>query len=191
MACTNNTEISVKQTLASGIFGIFQNATTGNGIGQGTGVSDRVGNKIKLQGIDLMITVNPDPSDAGMLNGSLCRFAVWHDKQCNGSLPTTSQILVTDAIYGNQNPNYEHRLVKHQEFVHSMVFTGVNSVASPASGPAGLYKIHIPAKTVIEFNGSTGGIANMVGDNWFFTMISDNDDCCKVLVEATIRFVDM
>lgn len=160
-----------------------------NNIAQGTAANQRVGNRIKLQGIDMMIQVRPDTSSMNV-TGSACRFVIIHDKQANSNVPAATVVFNEDKWYSNQNPIYEDRITLHNQLVHSMVFTGATSTAANTEGPMGLYRIHIPAKTVIEFNGSSGGFANVIKDNWFFAYCADATGCCLLTIETVVRYTD-
>lgn len=153
-------------------------------IKQGTAAYERVGNKIKLQGIDICIRVRPNNTSMDT-NGSMCRFVVVHSKNSNGVAPSLTELFVSDDINALQNPIYEHRLTFHNDWVHSMVRT-----TSTDSGPEGLYKIHVPARSIIEFNGSTGADEAIIKDCWYLVSRATEDECCNVFSQCVVRYID-
>lgn len=174
------------------IYGLLYNASN-VGIVQGTGASDRIGNKIKLQGIDLMVKI--EPIQSGMdANGSMCRLVVIHQKKNNGAAPTQTQCftgLGTPHLVADiQNPVYENRITFHQDIVHNMVMTGTNVAPANTAGPEGLYKIHIPAKSIVEYNSSSGGEASLVSDGWYIAITSDGAACCAITTNCVVRYTD-
>jgi hypothetical protein len=182
-----------------GIYGLlYDNAN--NGIIQGTAATQRVGNRIKLTGIDLFVKIEPlQGGIASDANASMCRFVVVHQKKNNGAKPTAAQIFMSvdttptggdPAIDSLQNPVYEHRLTIHQDIVHNMVFTGQTVAAANTAGPEGLYRIHIPAKSIVEYNASTGGEAALVSDAWYLAVLSDGSACCNITTNCIVRYVD-
>lgn len=165
------------------------------GITQGIGASQRVGNRIRLQGIRLTVRISPVPGASQANNaGSLCRMVIWHDKQCNSAATAPTLIFTNNtadlAISANYNPVYEHRITKHQDFAHAMVSTGVDSANQMTMGPTGQYVIEIPARTVIEFTGSADGQAALAQDNWGIAYCGDGANCCHIQAEALVRYVD-
>lgn len=168
------------------------------GILPGTGVSERVGNRIKLNGIDIMLKITPNPN--GMdITGGVCRFVVWHDKSYRAAMPSANQLFqmaggTTPLIHAHYNPTYEHRFTMHQDLLHQFNFTGTKDpqgTASNTAGAEGVYKLHIPAKTVIEYADANGGESSFVDDMWGFAFIADSGtQCCSLEMQVLVRYTD-
>jgi hypothetical protein len=159
--------------------------TLGDGIVQGTSANTRIGNRVKLQGIDIIVRITSIPANVGTA-GSFCRMAVIHDKRSNGSgLPTGSNVFTTDNYLGVPNPVQEERYTVSQDSVHQMMLT-----TSTTGGPEGLFKIHIPHKSIIEYNGTNGRLGDIVGSNYFLGFVSDDADCCLIQAQATVHYTD-
>jgi len=162
-------------------------ASGGSGITQGSSANQRLGNKCKLQGIDVMVQVSPSAS-LGSLSG-FCRMCVVHDKRSNSqtAAPGGADIFTsnTNGWLAFPNPVFSERFTVTNEMVHSLV-----STSTVTGGPEGLYKIHIPARTVLEFNGTNGTLANTVGSNYFFAFVSDQANCCNLLIQSIAYFTD-
>lgn len=155
----------------------------GAGITQGAAVNQRIGNKIKLQGIDLIVKIEPR-STIDLMSG-FCRFCVVHDKRSNGSTAlTATQVFTTDDHFGFPNPNYTDRFTITNDWVHSVVAT-----SGTTAGPDGLYKIHIPAKSVIEYSGA-GTLPTILNHGWWFGFVTDKDDCCTLQVKTIVYYTD-
>lgn len=175
---------------------LYDNANVG--IVQGLTVNDRIGNRIKLDGIDLMIRVIPNP--AGMdTTGGLCRIVIFHNKKHTSAAATAAQVFsmpagATPLINALQNPVYEDRITIHHDFLHQFSFAGRSGTAGADVATAaaeGVYKIHIPAKTLIEYNSASGGEAFITNDCWNIATIADQGTvCCTLTTNCIVRFTD-
>lgn len=169
--------------------------SAGTGIAQGVDVNQRIGNRIKLDGIDLCIAVTPNPG--GMdTTGGVCRIVVWHNKKHTGADPTQGELFVTPPLTNRlitclQNPVYEERITFHHDFVHSFGYAGTGQASAITSAPEGVYKIHIPAKTVIEYNTTSGAVSSIINESWGLAYVADGGtQCCSLEITAVVRFTD-
>lgn len=157
------------------------------GITQGTSAGQRIGNKIKLQGFDLIVNVLPD-AGVGAYSG-FCRMCVIHDKRSNGATGLTgTDVFTVNSVLGFQNPTNESRFTISNDMVHNIV-----STSGTSAGPEGLFKIHIPAKSQIEYNSSavtTGTLATIINSNYWFAFASDVPSCCSLNVRALVKYTD-
>lgn len=186
----NNTAASATWTSYSLLCG-YNLAGSNVGIRLGTGANQRTGNKIKLQGIDLMIRIDPVVT-ATMNTGTQCRFVVFHDKQANGTTFGAGNAFAESSIISSMyNPVYENRVVPHNDFSHVMGTTGSDSAGTQTSvGPEGLYKIHIPARSVVNYSADTDLVDSITDNNWFIAVMASGATCCNITMQCVVRYLD-
>lgn len=158
--------------------------TSATGIIQGSAVNQRIGNKIKLTGIDIVIVMTPTN---GTAYGSFCRMCIVHDKKHNsGSTLSGGNVFTRDDVWGVPNPLYSDRYTVSNDMVHQMVIT----TTSPSSGPEGLYKVHLPFKTVIEYNGTPGGLNQIINHMFWLGYVTDYTPSCVIAPSITVSYTD-
>lgn len=165
-------------------------ATSSAHIDQGTTAFQRVGSRIKLHGFEVVINFNPRIAGQS-ISGSMCRCVITHDKMPGGNLPTATSPLQTNNIWAVTNNDYRDKFTILEDFVHTFVPTATNVNAISAAGPMGLYRLWIPAKSVVEFDGNSSGDWNHIVKNGFYIgFCSDADDCCLISCKVKTVWID-
>lgn len=162
----------------------------GTGIKQGTGASDRLGNKIFLRAIHFTITMAP-LFGAGMTNGCVCRVIVYHNKEAVGTLPSGITMFTLNNINSNRAVEYMPKLSVIRDFTHSMVTTAAVAASTPLSvGPMTIKKFSIYPNKLISFTSNTGAISDFLKDDYGFGICATDATGCSVIVNMQTIFSD-
>lgn len=153
---------------------------------QGTGASNRLGNKITVTDIyvDCFVYAN---ASTGL---DLARFTLVIDRQCNGANMSLSDLYLVSgsgkAVYSPFNPDkYGTRFA---------VVRDKTVILSPSSGnPKFAYRWQwkIKCNMVVQYNANTGNISDVVRNAiCFFFSSYDNVNLCGFKYQALLKYRD-
>lgn len=131
-----------------------------NGCAQGTNNSERVGRKSTIKSVSLKYTHVPNAP------ASQCRILIVYDKQPNGSLPTTTDVIPNNSFTSHTNLGYSDRFVVIMDEVS-------DSSQSSAINISGSRYVKCNLETL--YGGSTNGIAS-INSGALFLMAANNAD---------------
>lgn len=165
--------------------------TNSVGIGQGTNYNQRVGDKIRLKKIVFTIRIIPADGAVGGSHSDYCRVVVYRNKQANGAVVTQAQVFdpITGLNYASMHPRnllLKDRITLTRDFTHQMVLVGGGS----GSGPEMLMEVTITPKQVINYNGTSGVISEVLKNDYGIGFISSANDCCQIIINAQVVFTD-
>lgn len=146
------------------------------GLTQGTGVTNRVGNKIQIIAIEVLMNIIP--LSVGV-NGNFCRFVVFKYKDPNGSLPSmTTGPLLFDAntVQSGRNVSFKDCYTVLGDMEHQMVITSQGGTTS--YGPKLFKKYRFPINASFAYNGNAGTISDCIEADYNIGVCSDNAGCC-------------
>lgn len=162
----------------------------GSGIVQGTANNQRIGDRIRVTKLEVIINIVPTIV-AGETAGSTCRVMIVHDKEPHLGYPTSALIMDPDSDMGGmQNQVQKRRFTIMKDFVHEMVPLGTNAAAVIAKGPKFLSKFTFYPNQVIEYSGNGGVTANIVKHAYYVMYAADGGSCCTVRATALAHYVD-
>lgn len=150
----------------------------------GTNANQRIGNKIYIKEIQFRVFMNP--LAAMPANGSLCRMLVVHNKQTNGATLSPTTVFATNDISSLRATPTMSRVSILRDMQHTMVFTG----SAATVGPIKFSNFSVYPRRVVEFNGTTGTIADLIKDSYAVMLICSNAVGCAVTYQAKILFTD-
>lgn len=163
---------------------------SGGGIAQGSTETQRMGERVTLKRIDVVINIDPILANVNQ-NGSLCRVLIVHDREPHLGYPANTTVLnVANDIRTLQNLTYRTRFTIVKDFVHSMVITANNVAANFGVGPAGLFKFSLFPNKIMQFSGAAGVTANIVKNCYYIMVSSDDDNCCQLSYACQLQFTD-
>jgi len=161
----------------------------------GTGTNQRIGNRIKVTKIEIMLHVTPQ-AGATMTDGSTLRVMIVKDKQAAGATPAFQSIVNAVATRvaetGLQNPDWTRRFTILKDFNHVMVVTGTNGATVVACGPPMMGKITLRPNQIVTYTTSGGAAADINGVNWYIlTAATDSAGvCCTVEGRWIVHYTD-
>lgn len=163
-----------------------------NGLNQGNGAQQRIGNKILVHKIIITINLRPNGAVNTSQNGSVCRVAVYHNKECKGSLPGASpEIMDTDSIIANR---YIPKLPQYtllSDKTATMVVTSNNAGAMFSAAGQTVYRICLYPKQRIDFTATGGGMADILKHDFGLHYIADTATCCNISWRSQVIFSDI
>lgn len=156
----------------------------------GTAATNRIGNRIKVQYIDWLITIVPSATvDAA--GGSSCRVIFWHDRDCRGTSPVGDQVFTTNTYNDVRNPLYKSRYSIQAQRVHNMTVISNNAGATYATGPTAHIAYRQKINKTLEYLTSTPAITDLYKDNYGMAFSADSSTgCCALTWKATVYFTD-
>ena len=153
---------------------------SGNGIAQGVTSNSRLGNRIRVEEIELCIYVYPFPNDANNKNGMSCRFMIVKDKEWKNDATITPANYVhdIDRYYTIPNWNRRNRYKIMKEWQHNMVVTAGTVGTAEATGAPRLYTFRFKPNSVIEYTNTGGDNAGILNTNFLLLAAADAGGCC-------------
>ena len=145
----------------------------------GTGPRDRIGRKIKVVKIDYSLTVILSDATVGN-NTEAIRYDIWLDKQCNGFAPAPTDLYTALATATGtcQMPNLFNEKRFKRLYTHTVQMNTLNANTAPAAlRPCSVghkFEGSLRPNIVIEFDATTGNIADLTSNNIFQCWSTDN-----------------
>lgn len=157
----------------------------------GTGPSNRTGNKIMLKSFEVFIQILPQVA-AGMSNGTACRFIMWHNKETNGALLTAGTLFpVTNSITAVRNSASLPKVSVLRDEYHTMVVTGTDSTGAVKTvGPIKVIHWKVFPNKVIDYTGTGGGVADLLKHDYGIGYIATSATCCNIQYTLKMVFTD-
>lgn len=175
----------------------WQFASALQGLVQGTTQTTRLGNRIYVKRLELSVTLG---ANVGMgLNGSICRFVVYHNRNTGGTGSALSGLLITyDQLFDTNTfdalraINQKGRATILKDGVYPMMATSSNAGTTvvTTSGPVN-FRVRIPINKTIVYNGNAGTIADLITDDYGVGFCSDDAACCQIYIRSKVIFTDM
>ncbi len=164
-----------------------------NLIPQGVTEITRIGRKIFVKVINLRLSFILSPQTSVQVPAtSRVRFLLIQDKQCNGALPATTDILETadEMSYLNLANQSRFRVLKDWlETMDSPGGAGDGSVANDWSGKQHVFKYHKKCNIPIEFNSTTGAVTEITSNNIIVLALANNTNAIWS-IWCRLRFTD-
>lgn len=137
-----------------------------NGIAQGTGVSERIGNKITIRNINCRFWFSID-NTSGFIPTTVMRYIIYVDKQCNGAAAAPADLLTGALVGSYRNMDTVDRF---QILADKYVVVGPRAYGSTVGGTTfgtdGLTMRKFSWKGALQINfGGTGGTINLIRSN--------------------------
>ena len=153
------------------------------GITQGTAANNRIGDKIIVHAIHMTLQIHPVNIPVG---GTVCRYAVVHNKQANGALAAGNQgVFDTDGILANRYVPLLHRYSVLHDATHTMVKN------SGGMGPPVVRQISVYPKKRVEFSSNVGTVSDLATDDYgWFICADDEAGCCQYYLRYKVIFSD-
>lgn len=159
------------------------------GVTQGTAKNQRIGERIRLQKIEFTVDIVMIPGGATNVDGAVCRMVVYHNKQANGSLPSTTDVFNTSDFRATRNSTFENRYSILKDFVHSMTVTDAEG-ATVYGGPHLFTTLTFYPKSPIDYTGSAGVIANILKNDFGVGYVADGASCCTIRLGCRLHWTD-
>ncbi len=148
-------------------------------IAQGTGESQRIGRKLIIRSIEYRWLLQLKQFDAAAVPGNpdSCRLIFYLDKQCNGAVATTLDILRTAALQSNSELENQMRF----EIIYDKIFNfNYGGIASDGAGVVSAsavlrnYKWSKKLYVPVTYSGVGGALTDLRSNNIGFLVISNN-----------------
>lgn len=157
-------------------------------IAQGTNANQRIGNKIYVKKIEFCFTMTPL---SGLpLGGCMARTVVYHNKLCNGELPTATTLFSADSISAFKNWVNNPKFTIMKDMMHSMVRTSDNAGAVSGAGPGMLAKFSIYPKQVIDYDNNATLITDLLKHDYGIGYICSDATACQMRLRTRVIFTD-
>lgn len=156
------------------------------GIAQGTGASQRIGQKIIVKSIQLKLQA---VLASGAVDADIMHVYLWQDTQTNGAYPALTDIYANSGPIGTNLRTMEEsarfKLLKH--FVFQL--NSDAGVATAFGGDIRQDECYLKCNIPIVFNSSTGAIGEIKSNNLIMTFGSSNSTA-TVSGNARVRYTD-
>lgn len=158
---------------------------------QGTGDTERIGNKITVKGVQFRGSVLYSPAAAVNTATIVYMFIVW-DKQCNGAAAAALDVF-TSANFALALRNTDNlrrfQILWQQAIPLQPTLTNAANLAGPVTVPISFYKkVNIP----VTYDASAGAITDLTSNNIFLMAGSDgnSDDVVTCAGTGRLWFTD-
>lgn len=163
----------------------------------GTGPSDRIGNKIFVHYIDFMFECEGVAANftgtPGAANGVGCRFITWHNREANGSTLTAAAVFAANVWNSlRSTPSAPKAAIKTDD-QHQMVVTASSTnpttgVVTPVNtGPAMMMKKRVYCRQKIDYTSTGGGVADILKHDYGYGFCISDLDSTGALATCTIN----
>lgn len=164
--------IDMPNVAATGVSSTM-NAVHMTGITQGTSVNNRIGNEIRIEKVDILITwIAGDATNFG-------RILVVKDMQPNKAAFAQTDLFVN----GSDAQSWFNEDNKHR-FKIFLDWTCDIGTAGPGSQTC---KMSVPLKGVTYYTGASNSIANVTSDAFFIVYISDSGAVPNPTITGNVR----
>lgn len=156
---------------------------------QGTGATQRIGNKIFVHAIRFMVQMKPVVV-AGVSQAN-CRCVVYHNKEAVGALPNTDQVFSTTGVTAQRYIPQLNRYRLLRDQVHNLTSFAYNSTTNEyILGPGSQFQWAIFPKKRIDYTGNGNGITDLFKDDYGFGCIVDTAATCNMNLRVQVIFSD-
>lgn len=162
------------------------NATTT--ISQGTGVANRIGNKIFVESITFHLHLTGTTTMD--FNGIIGRFGIYHNTAAEGALPTSAETWNTNNVHSGRNLAKLGPVTFPKMVQHTMLVLGNNAGVVAAVGPPACFTLKIFPKKVVTFDSTTAGIASIYKDDYGLVRISSDGDAMQFAYNLVVQYRD-
>lgn len=159
------------------------------GLAQGSGASNRVGNRIFLRCIRFTIECSPLADTAK--TGAYCRMVIYHNKEAVGALPTATAVFSINEVQSARNLTLTKRYRILKDVTHHMVVTGNNATTVIASGPVQLMTLVCYPKKQIDFQSNAATISDLFKDDFGIAFCANYASNCQLKIQTQIEFSDV
>jgi len=183
-------------TITFDLTGVLTTVTLINPIAQGTGVTQRVGKKVVMKGLQFRGESRNVGPTAGRVRQA---YMIVYDKRPTGTLPAITDILVTNSPVSLNNDNNagRFRILKRvdQELLGNTVLTaGAMPALSDCSAKAEDWWLDLKSAPVTYKAGGTGTIGDIEEGALYFVCTGDSASAAGASVmdgNCRLRFLDV
>lgn len=162
------------------------------GLTQGSGVSNRIGNKIYLHYIEFQVLCYPSSTISN--DGGTARFILYHNKETVGTLTTSAMVFNADKLHAQRNITLEPRVSVLRDRVCQCVVTSYDAAGAAgekkAFGPTHYWVWRIYPKKKIDFQSNAGTISDLLKDDYGFAACSLNANDMTFELNTQVVFSD-
>lgn len=164
------------------------------GIVQGTALNQRVGNQIYVKKIYVQFTMSPLVTMP--VAGALCRFVMYHNKECNGALPSGASNFTANNWSGVPLFQLKPKISYPRDQTHSYVVTAWNSNgaigngAVSAVGPLKVIRMVLYPKTRVDYTANTGAISDVLKHDFGVGFVCTSATSCALDYQFRVEYTD-
>lgn len=139
------------------------------GIQQGTAISNRIANKIRVKWIDIQVACVGTTSVP--VSGSQARFILYHNKEAVGAVPSATSMFTANTFYSLQNPNTTARYAIMREKICDCypITTSAGSTA-----PRHFFRWRVYLNKIITFQSNAADITDILKDDYGLGYVAVN-----------------
>ena len=153
------------------------------GLVQGTNVTQRLGNQIRVINIELWLELYPNQTGTSMQDGAACRVVLFKFKDPRGSLPnmtgTGPQIFDANRYMTGRNINDLRSFAMQEDFTHQMVAFAAAPATSTA-GPRFSKCVTVRINSNFDYSGNAGTISDLITNDYVVGVCADAAGCCRI-----------
>lgn len=178
---------------------VWASSIAGPNFVQGTDSSTRVGDRIMVNRIEYYVVIQPLVPIVDDKNGFRCRLVCYHNKQCQGAVPSTTGVWDIDQLDTLRNVPNSGRISILRDYVHTMVPTAVTTPATGGTtsaatvntaGPIFTGRFNIYPRKKIQYISNAQSVAAVVKDDYGVGFIAEGANCCQMLIIAKMHYTD-
>lgn len=157
-------------------------------IAQGTGSGQRIGDKIFVKSIRVMIMMVSTPANL-LKTGGLCKAILYHNRQTNGVQIAATTVYNNDDIMGLRNLQKTPTCSILKQHQGPMLVTSIDATGNSTGPPMCVNLVCYPKK-VITYSDNTGLIADVVKDDYGFAVVGTTANMATVAVRFQVTYTD-
>jgi len=162
-----------------------------NGVIQGSGVNERIGNKITIRNLNCRFWVSIDNA-SGFVASSVIRYIIYVDKQCNGAAATPADLLTGALVGSYRNMDTVDRF---QVLADKFLILGPKAYGSTTAGTTfgtdSMTMRKFSWKGALQINfGGAGGTINLIRSNNIGILFIGSPSGANVQGGIRIKYTD-
>jgi len=184
-------DIDIDDSIIS-VGGTIQNGGSVNLIGQGVTENERIGRKCTITSINYRFNIKLPAATTANNTSDTVRILFYLDKQANGSSTTVTQILESDDFQSFRNLSNVGRFTILMDKTYEFSAGGMGEATGPilqSSEVQSNYTFYKKVNIVLEFNSTTGSIAEIRSNNLCVATWSESG-LCVLNSKLRLRFHD-
>lgn len=160
-------------------------------LAQGTGATNRMGNKIFLKRIIIHMRMDCQTTSAST-TGPTCRTVLYCNKEAKGALPAAvPSIFATDGITAVRSTPHLPQYDVLRDDMHNFPVYQSSGTTSVQSSRSHTIRWDVPVYKVIDYQSNAGTISDLLKRDYGLALIASAATSCGYVLNAKLLFSDV
>lgn len=160
-----------------------------NGVAVGTDYNTRDGRRIRMKHLTLKFAVYN--SGASSSNPDVCRIMIVLDRQANGTVATSAQMLQTNTVFSPMNlDNRDRFLVLKDIMIGTEGATFSGGYVATGNSKSYVRKVFVPLNRMTTYSGTAATIGSISTNALYLVYNAQNSNQTSITYNSRVRFYE-